>query len=110
MGFILAVALGAVLGWIASIVVRADAQQHILRDILVGIIGALLGCVVLGPVLGGGNILEATLDMRSLLVAALGSLALLSLLHLFRRRRKVKAENVAAARAEMIMQDFRTRR
>jgi uncharacterized membrane protein YeaQ/YmgE (transglycosylase-associated protein family) len=86
MGFILSVIVGALIGWIASLVMGGSARQR-LHDIIVGAIGALFGGFFLGPVLGGGNLLEAMLDIRTLLVAAIGSIACLLLLNLFRRKR-----------------------
>jgi uncharacterized membrane protein YeaQ/YmgE (transglycosylase-associated protein family) len=86
MGFLLSVIVGALIGWIASLVMGGSARQR-LHDIIVGAIGALFGGFFLGPVLGGGNLLEAMLDIRTLLVAAIGSIACLLLLNLFRRKR-----------------------
>ena len=86
MGFLLSVIVGGLIGWIASLVMGGSARQR-LHDILVGAFGALLGGFFLGPVLGGGNLLEAMIDIRTLLVAAIGSIFCLLLLNLFRRRR-----------------------
>ena len=86
MGFILSVIVGALIGWIASLVMRGSARQR-MHDILVGGVGALLGGFFLGPVLGGGNLLEAMIDPRTLLVASIGSIGCLALLTLFRRKR-----------------------
>ena len=86
MGFLLSVIVGGLIGWIASLVMGGSARQR-LHDILVGAFGALLGGFFLGPVLGGGNLLEAMIDIRTLLVAGIGSIFCLLLLNLFRRRR-----------------------
>ena len=77
MGFRLSVIVGALIGWIASLVMRGSARQR-LHDIVVGGVGALLG---------GGNLLEAMIDPRTLLVASIGSIGCLALLTLFRRKR-----------------------
>jgi uncharacterized membrane protein YeaQ/YmgE (transglycosylase-associated protein family) len=87
MGFFLALVVGAIMGWLASIVTRSDAQQGALSSILIGTIGALLGGFILGPLLGGGNLLESELDIRTLPVALLGSIGLLAAASFFRRRR-----------------------
>ena len=79
--------LGGLVGWIASIVMRTDAQQGILLNIVVGIVGSLLGGFILGPLLGGGNLLNGALDIRTLLVALLGAIILLAIVNLFRRGR-----------------------
>jgi uncharacterized membrane protein YeaQ/YmgE (transglycosylase-associated protein family) len=86
-GLILSSIVGGIIGWLASIVMRTGAQQGILLNVLLGIVGSLLGGFILGPVLGGGNLLESTLDIRTLLVALLGAIILLAIVNLFRRRR-----------------------
>ena len=42
-GFIIWLIVGGVVGWLASIVMRTDAQQGILLNIVVGIVGAFIG-------------------------------------------------------------------
>ncbi|SMF76586.1 GlsB/YeaQ/YmgE family stress response membrane protein [Allosphingosinicella indica] len=85
MGLILALIIGGVIGWLASIVMRTDAQQGIILNVVVGIVGSLLGSFLLGPLLGGGNIMSGALDVRTLLVAFLGAVILLAIVNLFRR-------------------------
>lgn len=87
MGFFLALIVGGIIGWLASIIVRSDTRQGPLGSIVVGTIGALLGALVLGPLLGGGNLLESELDIRTLPVALLGSILLLAAVNFLRRRR-----------------------
>lgn len=81
MGLILLIVVGGVLGWLASIVVRADDRQDILLNVFVGIAGALVG----GLVSNGGSIL-AGVSASSLLAAFAGALAALILLNLLRSR------------------------
>ena len=87
MGFIVAVAIGGILGWIASLLTRSDARGGTPRSVILGILGALLGTFILGPVFGGGNILESKLATETIVIAFVGAVALLALLTFFRRRR-----------------------
>jgi len=87
MNLIIALIIGGIIGWLASIVMRTDAQQGILLNVVVGIIGSLLGGFLLGPLLGGGNLLEGSFDIRTLLVALLGAIILLAIVNMFRRGR-----------------------
>ena len=87
MGFFLALVVGGIIGWLASILLRTDAQQGAPLSIVVGMIGALLGGLLLGPLLGGGNLLESELEIRTLPVTMIGAVALLAALTFFRRRR-----------------------
>ncbi|HEY5722086.1 MAG TPA: GlsB/YeaQ/YmgE family stress response membrane protein [Allosphingosinicella sp.] len=87
MGWILIIVVGGILGWLASIVMRTDAQQGILLNIVVGIVGALLGGFLLAPLIGGAPITTGAYDIRSLLVSFLGAVILLAIVNLFRRGR-----------------------
>lgn len=86
MGIILMLVVGGIIGWLASIVMRTDAQQGIVLNVVVGIVGALLGGFLLTPLLGGAPITTGALDVRSLLVSFLGAVILLAIVNLFRRR------------------------
>lgn len=76
MGIIAWIILGALAGWIASIIMRTDAEQGALANIVVGIVGALLGGFILG-MLGGQSV--TGLNLYSLLVAVFGAVVLLFL-------------------------------
>ncbi|WP_380875889.1 transglycosylase [Sphingomonas sp. DBB INV C78] len=81
MGLILWLVIGGVLGWLASIVMRTDAQQGIFLNIVVGIVGAFLA----GLVVVGGSINNAGIDTRSLIASFIGALVLLGIVNLVRR-------------------------
>ena len=86
MGLILALIIGGIIGWLASIVMRTNAQQGILLNIVVGIVGSLLGSFLLGPLVGAeGTIMSNALDGGVLLAAFLGAVILLAIVNLFRR-------------------------
>lgn len=81
MGLILWLIVGGVIGWLASIVMRTDAQQGIILNIIVGIIGAFIG----GLIFSGGTINNAPLTVYSFLVSLLGAVILLAIVNLVRR-------------------------
>jgi len=85
MGIILMLVIGGVIGWLASMVMRTDAQQGIVLNVVVGIVGALLGGFLLSPLIGGAPITTGALDVRSLLVSFLGAVILLAIVNLVRR-------------------------
>ena len=87
MTWILIIVIGGILGWLASIVMRRDAQQGILLNIVVGIVGAILGGLLLAPLIGGDSITEGNFDIRSLLTSFLGAVILLAIVNLFTRKR-----------------------
>ena len=83
MGIIIWLIIGGIVGWLASIIMRTDAQQGILLNIVVGIVGAFLG----GLIFSRGDINEAPLDLTSFLVSLVGAVILLAIVNLFRRGR-----------------------
>ena len=43
MGFILSLIVGGIVGWLASKVMKTDAQMGIIANVLVGVVGSMLG-------------------------------------------------------------------
>ncbi len=87
MTFLLVILVGGVLGWLASIVMRTDAQQGLILNIVVGIVGAFVAGILLTPLLGGAPITAGAFDLRSLVVSFLGAVVLLAVVNLFTRGR-----------------------
>jgi uncharacterized membrane protein YeaQ/YmgE (transglycosylase-associated protein family) len=83
--FIIWIIVGGVLGWLASLMMRTNAQQGVLLDIIVGIIGAFLGGLLLAPLFGTGTINQNDFSLSGLLVSLLGAIILLAIVNLFRR-------------------------
>ena len=85
MGFIIWLIVGGIVGWLASIIMKTDAQQGIFLNVIVGIVGAALGGWLISPMLGVGSINNAGISIPSIFVSLLGSVVLLALINLFRR-------------------------
>jgi len=83
--FIIWIVVGGVLGWIASMIMRTDAQQGALLNIIVGIIGAFLGGLLLAPLFNTGTINQNDFSISGLLVSLLGAVILLAIVNMFRR-------------------------
>lgn len=75
--------VGAIAGWLASIVMKTNASQGLLTDIIVGIVGGFIGGFVLNALGVGGAV--TGLNLGSILVAFIGAIILLALLRLVRR-------------------------
>ena len=87
MNLIIALIIGGIIGWLASIVMRTNAQQGILLNIVVGIVGSLLGSFLLGGLFGArGTITSGSFDLPTLLAAFVGALILLAIVNLVTRR------------------------
>ena len=85
MDWIIIIIVGGILGWLASIIMRTDGQQGILLNIVVGIVGAILGRFLLAPLLGGGSITDNPLSIPNILISLLGAIILLAIVNLVRR-------------------------
>jgi uncharacterized membrane protein YeaQ/YmgE (transglycosylase-associated protein family) len=48
MSLLMTIIVGGIVGWLASIVMRTNAQMGILANVIVGIIGSYLGTVIAG--------------------------------------------------------------
>ncbi len=52
MNFIIWIIVGGIIGWLASLIMKTDAQQGVLLNVVVGIIGAVLGGWLISPLVG----------------------------------------------------------
>lgn len=86
LGWILWIIVGGILGWLASMIMRTDAQQGPILNIVVGIVGAILGGWLISPLLGIEAAGPNNFSIMSLLVALLGAIILLAIINLFTRR------------------------
>ena len=85
MNFMILLIVGGLIGWVASMIMRTDAQQGLLLNIVVGIVGALLGGWLLAPLFNTGTINQNDFSLPGLLVSLLGAVILLAIVNFFRR-------------------------
>jgi uncharacterized membrane protein YeaQ/YmgE (transglycosylase-associated protein family) len=85
MNLIIWLVVGGLLGWVASMIMRTDAQQGLILNVVVGIVGAFLGGWLLSPMLGAGTINGSDFSLAGLLVSLLGAIILLAIVNLVRR-------------------------
>lgn len=85
MSIIIWLIVGGVVGWLASIIMRTDGQQGILLNVVVGVIGALLGGWLLAPLFGTATINQGDFSLSGLVVSLLGAVILLAIVNLIRR-------------------------
>ena len=87
MGLLLAIIAGAFVGWRYALILQGRVSRRRRSAIILGVLGSLLGAFLLGPVIGGGNLLEASLDLRTIIVGLTGATILLALVHAYDGRR-----------------------
>jgi uncharacterized membrane protein YeaQ/YmgE (transglycosylase-associated protein family) len=85
MNLLIWLVVGGVIGWIASMIMKTDAQQGVLLNVVVGIIGAMLGGWLISPLLGVGTINQNNFSIGALVVSLVGAVILLAIVNLFRR-------------------------
>jgi len=85
MGILLAILIGAFIGWLASLIMGTDGQQGAIANILIGIVGASLGRWVFADVLRIGSATAAgAVTVTGLVWAVLGACLLIGVLKLVR--------------------------
>ena len=74
MDLIVWLVIGGVIGWLASILMKTNAQMGLIANVIVGIVGAALGGWLAGVLgIGGGRVL-------SYVIAVLGAVILIAIL------------------------------
>jgi uncharacterized membrane protein YeaQ/YmgE (transglycosylase-associated protein family) len=82
MELLLYIIFGALVGWIASIIMGRNAEQGAIGNIVVGILGAFIGGFIMRA-LGGAGV--TGFNIRSFLVALMGAILLLFIYNMVRR-------------------------
>lgn len=86
MTFIIALIMGGVIGWLASIVMRRDASMGIIANVIVGCVGSIFGGWLFSFLTGGtANLRDAPFNPMTLLVAFGGAVVLLAIVNFFKR-------------------------
>jgi uncharacterized membrane protein YeaQ/YmgE (transglycosylase-associated protein family) len=75
------VIVGAIAGWLASLVMKTNARQGLVQDIMVGVIGGIIGGFLFNALGVGGAV--TGLNVTSVLVAFVGAIVLLALIRVF---------------------------
>ena len=89
MNFIIWLVVGGLIGWVASMIMKTDAQQGVVLNVIVGIVGAFLGGWLISPLVGVATINQDAFSIGALLVSLVGSIILLAIVNLFRKGRTV---------------------
>lgn len=86
MGWIIALIVGGIAGWLASMVMNRDSSMGIFWNIVVGCVGSLVGNALAGPLLGVQGTVQA-FSLTGLLIAFAGAVILLAIVNLIQRGR-----------------------
>lgn len=84
MGWIIALIVGGIAGWLASIVMGRNASMGIFLNIVVGCVGSLVGNALSGPLFGIRGSVQS-FSLTGLIIAFVGAVILLAIVNFFRR-------------------------
>ena len=85
MGWIVAIIVGGIAGWLASKVMGRDASMGIIANVIAGCVGSVVGNFIANRFGIVGSVKEFSLT--GLLVAFFGAVIVLAVLNLFQRGR-----------------------
>ena len=85
MGWIVALIVGGVAGWLASMIMNRDGSMGVVLNVVVGIIGSVLGNLIMNQFGIGGSI--QVFSIQGLLVAIVGAVVLLGIVNMVQRGR-----------------------
>lgn len=78
------IVVGGLIGWLAGKIMNTDAQQGIVLNVVIGIVGALIGGWALSPLLGISTLNQSNFSIPALLVSLAGAVALLGIVKVLR--------------------------
>ncbi len=84
MGLVFLIVLGLILGWLSAIVLRPRGSDGVLVYMVAGMMGALIGGVLVNPLVGNTNLLNGHYSAPALLVGLAGAVIVLLSVHLLR--------------------------
>ena len=87
MNFIIWLIVGGIIGWLASMIMKTDGQQGIILNVVVGIVGSVLGGWLIAPLLNSGTANTGDFSIMGLISSLIGAIILLAIVNLFRRGR-----------------------
>lgn len=84
MGLVFLIVIGAMLGWLAAIIVGAETGPARAGNVLIGITGALVAGLAINPLLGGADLLNGHYSLDALGIALIGAVVMLLAVNLWR--------------------------
>jgi uncharacterized membrane protein YeaQ/YmgE (transglycosylase-associated protein family) len=90
MNLLVWLAVGGLIGWLASLWLHSDPEQGVFMNVVVGIVGALAGGWIVGPLVGARATDAHAFSASALLVSLVGAVVLLAVVTFVRRRRRLQ--------------------
>ncbi|UZW58044.1 GlsB/YeaQ/YmgE family stress response membrane protein (plasmid) [Sphingobium sp. JS3065] len=83
MGWVIALIVGGIAGWLASMIMNRDASMGIFWNIVVGCVGSVIGNLIAGVIGISGTVKE--FSITGLVIAVVGAIVLLGIVNLIQR-------------------------
>ena len=83
MGWIIALIVGGIAGWLASMVMNRDASMGIMWNIIVGCVGSVVGNLIANQFGIAGSV--KSFSLTGLVIAFVGAVILLGIINLVKR-------------------------
>jgi uncharacterized membrane protein YeaQ/YmgE (transglycosylase-associated protein family) len=83
--FVIWLAVGGLVGWLASVVMQSQRQHGLALNVVVGVVGAAVGGWIISPMVGVETPNEDVFNVGALLVSLIAAIGLLALINLVRR-------------------------
>jgi len=77
--------VGGLIGWVASMIMKTNAQQGVILNVIVGIVGSMIGGWFIAPLLGSATVNQNDFSVRGLVASLIGAVILLAIVNLVRR-------------------------
>lgn len=87
MNIIIWLIVGGLIGWVASMIMKRDAQQGIVLNVVVGIVGSMIGGWLIAPLLGSATVNQNDFSLRGLIASLIGAVILLAIVNVVARGR-----------------------
>ena len=85
MNIIVWLVVGGLIGWVASMIMKTNAQQGLILNVVVGIVGSMIGGWLIAPLLGAATVNQNDFSVGGLLASLIGAVILLAVVNLVRR-------------------------
>lgn len=83
MGWIIALIVGGIAGWLASMVMNRDASMGIMWNVIVGCVGSVVGNLIANQFGIAGSV--KSFSLTGLVIAFVGAVILLGIINLVKR-------------------------
>jgi uncharacterized membrane protein YeaQ/YmgE (transglycosylase-associated protein family) len=87
MGLLFMIVVGAILGWLTTIILRIEAPRGVLLNVATGVAGAMLTGLFIAPLFGSASLFGDNYSVTTLLLSLAGAIVAVTALNMLGRER-----------------------